>query len=252
MKIISILGCGWLGTALAIHFLSKRFIVRGSTRSNQKLKQLEAIGIESFLIDIKSPQGSSFFESDYLIIAITCKDNLAIKQFSNFLADCNVKKIIFISSTSVYLAQNKVVTEESPINNNSLTYQFEQSLTKQKSFHTSVLRFGGLFGSERNPTSFFREDRPLKDPNGRINLIHQQDCIQIIEEIIKQEVWGETFNACADTHLSKFFFYSRLYQKEGKTLYIIDQEEISSYKIISSQKLIDQLNYRFVYNELME
>lgn len=49
MRNVSILGCGWLGTPLAISFLDAGFKVKGSTTSNAKIDDLEALGIQTYL-----------------------------------------------------------------------------------------------------------------------------------------------------------------------------------------------------------
>ena len=75
MKNISILGCGWLGKPLATSFLEDGFHVKGSTTSEEKIEVLEALGIETYLVDISEyEEFDSFLNSDILIIAITSKD----------------------------------------------------------------------------------------------------------------------------------------------------------------------------------
>ena len=79
MKTISILGCGWLGKLLAISLISRGFLVKGSTTSNEKLKVLSSDNIIPFLIDISQKEISSeFLDSDILIIAITSKKRLIL------------------------------------------------------------------------------------------------------------------------------------------------------------------------------
>ena len=53
MKSVSILGCGWLGKPMAVSLLSEGFSVKGSTTSEIKIQELEALEIEAYLIDIK-------------------------------------------------------------------------------------------------------------------------------------------------------------------------------------------------------
>jgi len=42
MQKVSILGCGWLGKPLAVFLISKGYLVKGSTTSDEKLKLLAA------------------------------------------------------------------------------------------------------------------------------------------------------------------------------------------------------------------
>jgi nucleoside-diphosphate-sugar epimerase len=66
--------------------------------------------------------------------------------------------VIFISSTSVY-GDNDQITEETPLNPDSEGKQLaivEDVLHSNSRFKTTVLRFGGLIGEDRNPIKFIR------------------------------------------------------------------------------------------------
>ena len=52
-KIISILGCGWLGTALGKKLIHKGLKVKGSSSSTQGYNKLEITGISTFHIKVK-------------------------------------------------------------------------------------------------------------------------------------------------------------------------------------------------------
>ena len=98
MNKISILGCGWLGKPLATSFLEAGFSVKGSTTSEEKVPVLEALGIDTYLVNISEfEEFDAFLEADILIIAITSKD---IDGFENLIAqiqESTIQKVIFIS-----------------------------------------------------------------------------------------------------------------------------------------------------------
>ena len=75
MKTVSLLGSGWLGSALAKHFLSKNIEVKASTRSAHRMKELEALGAQPFLIDIDAMPSDlhEFLEANVVIVNITSK-----------------------------------------------------------------------------------------------------------------------------------------------------------------------------------
>ena len=80
---ISILGCGWLGFALAQKFVQLGFLVRGSTTSDDKIEELKKNKILPYLIEIPqassfliSKQNQSFFDSNILFLNIPFKRNL--------------------------------------------------------------------------------------------------------------------------------------------------------------------------------
>ena len=70
-------------------------------------------------------------------------------------------------------------------------------------------------------------------PKGYINLIHRDDCIQIINRIITNNIWEETLNACADSHPTRRDFYTREYLKEGRKTPVFDESSTNDYKIIN-------------------
>ena len=50
MKSVSIMGCGWLGFPLAEYLIKKKYSVKGSTTSAEKIDKLLAAGIDAFII----------------------------------------------------------------------------------------------------------------------------------------------------------------------------------------------------------
>lgn len=249
---ISILGCGWLGLALAIDLTNKGHEVCGSTTSDLKLKSLEEKGIQPFLIDISKSDVDmrDFLSSDVFIIAITSKSIGDFKNLIKKIEESEVQKVLFISSTSVYPFTNGIVTEETDTTNTPLA-QIEQLFISNASFKTTILRFGGLFGYDREPEKFFKTNRPVENPDGYVNLIHRDDCINIIEQIILKNVWNEILNACADDHPKRRDFYLKEIRKTGESTVVFNEESESMYKIIDSQKIKNLLSYEFIHADLM-
>lgn len=249
---ISILGCGWLGLPLAVELISKGHRVYGSSRSMIKVRELEAQGITPFIIDIddKHSNISNFLSADILIIAITSKNTNAFKNLIKKVEESEVSKVIFVSSTSVYANTNTMITEETKTNN-SLLADIEKLFLTNMFFESTVVRFGGLFGYTRKPGNFVKSGRKMENPEGFINLIHRDDCIQIIEQIIIKNAWNKVLNACTDTHPTRREFYSKEAKKLGKSEVIFNEESENNYKIINSQKLKDLLGYEFIHKDLM-
>jgi len=249
---ISILGCGWLGIALAIDLINKGYEVYGSTTSNTKIKELADKGIKPFLIDISKTYVDmlDFFNSDVLIIAITPNNITNIINLINEIEKSKVQKVLFISSTSVYPFTNGIVTEETCTSNTPLA-EIEKLFITNTSFKSTILRFGGLFGYDRQPGKFIKHNRPVDNPEGYINLIHRDDCIEIIEQIIKKNIWNEILNACADSHPKRRDFYLRESKKTGGSIVVFNERSDNKYKIINSQKIKTLLNYEFKYPDLI-
>lgn len=266
LKTISILGCGWLGTPLAKKLLSKGFIVKGSVTSEEKIISLENDGIKPFILKVTenelSCRDSGFFNTEILIISIPPKrisgiENIYPQQIEQIISQIlkfKIKKVILFSSTSVYPENNKTVTEndsrvETKTSGEALIYA-ENRLLAQNNFETTVIRFGGLIGADRNPARFLLR---IKDEiaNVPVNLIHQDDCISIVESIIQKEIWGEILNACCPEHPDKKDFYGKAAAISG--LPVPNISDINGkYKIVDSSKLINLLGFSFKYNSPIE
>lgn len=249
---ISILGCGWLGLALAESAISKGNIVLGSTTSRNKLDQLAAAGIIPFLIDVSELKDnlSDFLDTDVLVIAITSKDVMSMAKLVRQLEREKVRKVIFISSTSVYPNTNGEVTEETQTIDSPLA-EIEQLFIKSATKCT-VLRFGGLYGYDRQPGNFIVANKPIANPEGYINFIHRDDCIGIIERIIERDVWGEILNACCDEHPTRREFYLQEAEKVNKSPILFNEEQVSEFKIIQNAKVKRILQYSFAHPNLID
>lgn len=277
MKKISILGCGWLGLPLAKSLLKKGFSVKGSTTSTEKIAVLEAAGIEPFQLEVSETKIigaiTMFIEnSEILIINIPPKlrgnsaENFVakIQNLLPFIANSSVKKVVFISSTSVYEDQpwsdeNPIIYDENSLPNaqsesGKQLLETEQFLQNNKNFQTTVIRFGGLIGEDRHPIRFLAGRKNIENPDAPINLIHQLDCIGIIELIIKKglrqaqsdrELKTETFNAVAPFHPTRKDYYTQKAIALNLALPEFEQSKPSVGKIISSEKVESVLEYKF-------
>lgn len=262
---IGILGTGWLGLPLAKDLLKKGFSVRGSTTSEEKLPLLNTEGIEPYLVKVASEGISgdidSFLkETDVLIVDIPPglrKDpNLdfsgAIGKLSEAIEKLGVKKVLFVSSISVYEETEsfKIYTEDTQPNATSRSGQelasAERILLENATFETTVLRFGGLLGAGRHPVKYLAGRKNLTNPLGPVNLIHQQDCIGIIFKILEKDIFGEIFNAVYPLNPPKEEYYLKKAKELGLELPEFDHSKPSVGKIISASKVMRELGYEFV------
>ncbi|CDF78175.1 dTDP-glucose 4,6-dehydratase [Formosa agariphila KMM 3901] len=251
MKDISILGCGWLGLPLAKRLLKTGYNVNGTTTTPDKLSALKSFNITPYLLDITADEFPvEFLNSETLIILITSKDISAFKRLIQHIETSSVKHVIYISSTSVYSNCNSVVTEEHPTNDSPLV-SIENLFRNSSKFKTTIIRFGGLFGYKRQPGNFIRSHNTIPNPEGYVNLIHQDDCVEILSLFIEKNIQGEIFNACADSHPKRADYYTKEMAKVGRMHPILDKNSSNEYKIISPEKLITYLNFKFKYGDLM-
>lgn len=259
-KKISILGCGWLGLPMAKLLVAKGWQVKGSTTTFEKLNVLQEAGIEPFLIraEAETLQAEpSFFDSDFLLINIPpgrkTVPNFYLSKMKSlwpYIEASSIRKVIFISSTSVYGDVCREVTEADKADDLSELVQAEMLFLSAKNWDTTVVRFGGLFGPNRNPGRFFRDKNSI--PNGLVpvNLIHLRDCLGLIEAVLNQQKFPGVFNAVAPSHPTKKEFYTTAILKSGFPAPEFSAEK-KEWKIINPKKIIQELNYQFVYPDLL-
>ncbi|KIO50624.1 NAD-dependent epimerase/dehydratase family protein [Flavobacterium hibernum] len=269
MKQISILGCGWLGYPLAKNLIKNGHLINGSTTSESKISILENAGINPFLVALESESVSESIDdfldkSEILIIDIPPKLRGINSDSSNSfrkifvekietlipsIEKSTVKKVLFVSSTAVYGNENNIIIEETIPNPETESGKqlllAEAILQKNQNFETTILRFGGLIGEDRHPVKFLAGKENLENPDSLVNLIHQIDCIRIIEEIIDQSKWNEVFNAVAPFHPTREEYYTQKATEMNFPLPKFSAQKSNIKKTISSEKIETTLNYQF-------
>ena len=254
MSKVSILGCGWLGLPLAERLLELGYKVKGSTRSEERLDLLADSGVAPFLIDIGRPSESirSLLESPILIIDTPSKNLQDYQKLLIRIEGSAVEKLLFVSSTSVYGNVDRTITEEDGLESADDPWSIIENLLRGSPvFRTTIVRFGGLIGYERDPARFFPSGKPIPAPESRVNMIHRDDCVAIIERIIDRGVWGETFNCCADSHPTKRDFYTKATRDAGLEPPVFDETDQSGFKAISNERVKRRLDHGFMHPDLM-
>lgn len=249
---ISIFGCGWLGFPLAKSFLNNDFSVKGSTTSNEKLQDLKTIGIQPFLVKLEELPTTilEFLNAEILIVNIPSKNIEGFKNLIPFIEKSPIKKVLFISSTSVYGPSESIINEQTNLRDCPLK-DIEELFQKNEYFETTILRFSGLLGYQRKPGNWFKNCKIIPNPEGVVNMIHQDDCISIIEKIISNNYWNNTFNAATDSHPSRRNFYTKAFKDVGNNTPIFNEEDKKTIKIIGNQKVKKELNFDFKYPDLL-
>ena len=272
---IAILGCGWLGLPLAESLLSKGYEIKGSTTSESKLDLLKNAGISPFQIQLEAHQiigniEEFLKETDVLVIDIppglrrevSTSNEMTfvnkVKTLIPFIEKSGIPKVIFVSSTSVYGDGFPIVeiTEETKPNPDTESGKqlaiTETLLQSNPHFKTTVIRFGGLLGDDRHPIKFLAGRTNVENPDAPVNMIEREDCIGIIEKILKysetseqHDNWGETFNAVAPQHPTRKAYYHKKAEIFNLPLPTFAEDSESKGKIISSEKVDTILGYSF-------
>lgn len=269
-KKISIIGCGWLGEPTAKALLKQGHQLFGTTRSPEKQARLQAAGIQASLLDLADPkrEDPQLWQSDIFFINIPPGrgDEAAVAAYPericwllDQIVDAQGERkpwIIFASSTGVYGNSEELLTEASAClperQSAKAIYAAEQGLQAYMAeVDITILRFVGLVGGQRQAGRFMAGKKDLKMGDKPVNLVHRDDCIAILLELIRQDWRGQIFNVCADEHPIHRNFYPDQAKKLGLEPPSYTEDKIKEVRIVSNAKLKEMMGYRFRWKDPM-
>ncbi|MCZ4317773.1 NAD(P)H-binding protein [Aequorivita viscosa] len=262
-KSIAITGLGWLGQPLAYHLSALNYTVKGSVTSIQKATLLQQNGFNAFPVEISENGVEGEIQAllnntDCYIIMIppglrknTGADYvLKMAHLLVAIKESDVKKVILVSSTSVYDDSQGNVTEKDDPKPETIAgkqlRQVEELFINLDGIHTTIVRLGGLIGGSRQPAKYLAGRKDLADGNAPVNLIHRDDCIKILIEILKQDAFGTIFNAVNPNHPQKAEYYIQKAKELGLEVPTF-AEAVSNetFKQVDSVNLKSVLDYSF-------
>lgn len=262
-KTIAIAGLGWLGQPLAYRLATLGYTVKGSVTTVEKATLLQQNGFDVYPVEISESGIEGELQAllnnaDCLIVMIppglrknTGADYvLKMVHLLEEIRNSSVSKIILVSSTSVYSDSQGKVTEKNEPGPDTIAgkqlRQVEELFLNTEELETTIVRFGGLIGGSRQPVKYLAGRKDLADGNAPVNLIHREDCINILVKILKEDAFGKVFNAVNPYHPKKADYYIQ----KAKELNLIpptfmeaDSNEI--FKQVDSENLKTVLNYSF-------
>lgn len=262
-KVVSIVGCGWLGLPLAQSLIQEGYLVKGSTTQESKLGDLKAHGITPYILKADGSHvncsNESLFECDVLYINIPpgrrredveSKYPQEIQAILKMAQTYAIEHIIFISSTSVYPVVSAYINETvhtNPATASGRALVEAELIISTVSTRYTILRFAGLVGPNRNPGTWFQGKLNIPNGNCPVNMVHLEDCIDISQMMINSnEIGSDTYNVCADLHPTREDFYRIQSQKIG-----LDApsfiKSCNSKRRISNEKLKRRFNYTYIH-----
>lgn len=259
-KTVGVLGCGWLGLPLAQELIRDGISVRGTTTSPERMAELENAGIQPFCLqltaeEIQGPIATFLRGLDALVLNIppglrsdpetryTAKIIHLLDQLDR--SDC--KRLIYVSSTSVYGNQQGIVNEDTPPEPDSESgrqlLEAEQTVQSRSGLHTLILRFGGLLARDRHPVRFLSGRTGMKNGGDPVNLIHREDCIRLIRAGLRDPELTGLINGVYPDHPLKAEYYTREAQAAGiPPPEYEDSAETATPKIVHSKHPLIQMN----------
>lgn len=263
---VAIIGCGWLGQALATHLLAKNYQVVGTSQSSDTLNKISVLGAtaEQLVLPLAENDDKPYqcFNCDFLVIAIPPQLRYGntgyaerISQIVERAKKGKVKQLILINSTAIYGGLSGDVNEDAVLDLSQpkvKVLQQAEAFVLDSDLQAVSLRVAGLVGPNRLPGNFFKQGRQLKEPCAYVNLIHQIDIVAIIANVIAAEKVEGIYNVSSDMKMSKQAFYQQAALSLGnpQPQFKIDTSN-STGKFIVSKKVREVLSYQFKYDNLL-
>lgn len=257
---VLIIGCGWVGTYTASELLAEGHRVWGTTTTPEKQRKLAEMGIRSVIADfdlkeqIQPPAELTGIDFDLVIISvpITYKDSLEQVQlrFSNlldFLALLRFSQSMFFGSVGIYPKVSATITEDTfPEAELEPKLSLGESMLRTPYKQLNLLRLGGLFGLERTMAKHF-VDKICEIGYQTANFVHVEDIYGIIRAMVAQQVHGKTYNVVSPEHPLKKDVIAASAAKYGYGLPSGYTDTDRAAKVVSPDRLINDLSYSFTY-----
>jgi nucleoside-diphosphate-sugar epimerase len=221
-KVLGIIGCGWLGTAVAAHFIQHNWIVKGTRRSEEKMAHLELLGVQPFKFELGTTALQQNFceHLDLLLISIPPQlrandNNTFINNMKSLCKELHRAlpencQVIYTSSTGVYPKSGGPFSELSQWTADSERAQ--KLLTAEEAIAAlphkkTILRLAGLVGPDREPVRSLSGRTHIAGGNKAANLIHQKDVVKLIWSLSKEADPAPIINGVFPQNIKKSDFY---------------------------------------------
>lgn len=212
MKQATIIGLGWLGMPLAQHLICQGWQIKGTKRQAVPGE----IACYPFDLNEFTPHSlTPLWGSKHLIITLppsTCTADIYVSGIKRLVSngiEQGISHVIFLSSTSLLPRRSGQFDEQSPIEatNAPALADIEQWLFTLP-IQCDILRLAGLVGKQRHPVFHLAGKQALTGGNQPVNLVHLDDAILAIENLLNQPNGQRIFHLCAPHHPSRQAFYT--------------------------------------------
>ena len=275
MASILILGAGWVGTPLAAHLARHGHnVVATKTRPQgvEELKQQQLQGKVFHFdeqVDAVSQLYSLLLELNIEIVIGSFPPGFRkgagqayAQHWQQLIEACqkaNIKKVIMVSSTTVYPEKPGTITETDaslstvssspyPFSDNAKIMLTAEQAVIDSGIDYTVLRFSGLIGPNRHPSRFASKLKQVSS-QAPANMLHLDDAIRGVDFAITQ-LHNQIVNVTTPNTVSKAEFYAAALKSANSKEPLPPIVETPD-KRVSSEKLI-HLGFSFKYNSTLD
>lgn len=271
---VAIIGCGYVGTALARYWRQELgFVVTATTTTPERVAALEALGAKAVVVNGNDPEGlrSLLQDQDTVVLSVGAKNANVYEETYLHTAQTlvsvlkqapNVRQLLYTGSYGVYGDRNGASVDESspvaPANpNGQILSDTEQVLLSASSDDLSVciLRLGGIYGPGRELVKIFGRvagtTRPGKGDDVT-NWIHLDDIVAAIEFARKHRLQG-IYNLVDDAHLRSRELLNKVCEQHNlpKVVWDESQKSVRPYNARVSNQKIKMAGYQLIHPQMI-
>jgi len=208
MAKILIIGCGAIGTGLAVMLSAQGHDVTGVKRSPPPVSDTLIHYCSADITSAKDLEKlSGDFDALFFIVSADGRTEQSYRDvyetgLANVLARFSGLPWIFVSSTSVYgQSQGEWVDENSIAQPDKITSklirQAELRLIEANP-QNIIVRFSGIYGPGREYLIRMAQQAPAiqKEPPYFTNRIHQRDCVAVLAFLLERRLSGSALEQC--------------------------------------------------------
>ena len=240
---VLIIGCGYIGTPLALRLRSQGHEVWGLRRQGTDTSDLLRQGIHPLAAEVTDPTslaaalGSQHF--DWTVNALSSRGGgeegyrrLYLQGTETILTHFQAKPplcYVHLSSTSVYgQTDGSWVNEDSPAEPSNGTsrilVEVEQTLlqaSRNTGWPAVILRSAGIYGPDRGHLfqQLLKGEAQLTGDGSRwLNMVHQDDLVATICAAFERPAHGQILNVSDDAPATELEFFTWLAARLGRPL----------------------------------
>lgn len=216
-----IVGCGYVGTALARELTALGERVTGWVRSAENATALRAEGLATLVGDVARTSDWASVPGDVDAVVHCASSNrrgaavyaeVYREGLRHIVRRFPKARIVFVSSTSVYAqTRGEWVTEQSPAEPSTETGQILREAEQLGLDHGAmVLRLAGIYGPGRQVLiERLRQGEAMIEGDGMrwINQIHRDDAARAIVTLLNNGNAGEIYNGSDGAPVTQYDYY---------------------------------------------
>ncbi|MGL4860960.1 MAG: SDR family oxidoreductase [Enterobacteriaceae bacterium] len=269
MKSVAIVGLGWIGMPLAFMLSSQGYRVTGSKTTADGVEAARMSGLDCYQLNFEqdlqceADELTQLLSVEQLVITLPASRQRveqgdyrrAVQMLVDSAQACGVRRVIFLSSTSVYGDAAGVYSERSPLRPTTVVgetlQELEEWLHALPLVQTDILRLAGLVGPDRHPGRFLAGRQGLGGGSQCVNLVHRHDVLVVITQLLKQLQGGRLYNVCAPQHPRRDEFYTKMARQLKLPAPDFIREDQEPERIIDGSLVCRELAFRYRYPDPM-